>query len=180
MVLMCRGSSIMVFHGLLTKRRPLGARYETKDFNGKSGRPWILVKEPLDFTLRDVFHPYFSSFLDPLKLFEKVLGYGFAGRNSSRMVFHGLLTRRRPLEARYETKDFKWGVRKTMDFSKRKCKFHFPRFFYIYFSRFLKPVKLFAKMLRYGFAVQKFRFDGLSWPSNKRKTVRSKLWKQRL
>ena len=30
--------------GLPTKGRPLEARHETKDFNGKSGRPWILAK----------------------------------------------------------------------------------------------------------------------------------------
>ena len=76
--LLCRDSSLMVFHGLPTKGRPFEVRYETKTFNRNSGRTWILVKEPLNFILRDVFHPYFSSFLKPLKLFAKVLRYGFA------------------------------------------------------------------------------------------------------
>ena len=35
------------FHGLprsSNRGRPLEARHETKDFNGKPGRPWILTK----------------------------------------------------------------------------------------------------------------------------------------
>ena len=36
MDLPCRNSSLMFFHGLLTKRGPLEARHETEDFNGKS------------------------------------------------------------------------------------------------------------------------------------------------
>ena len=67
MDLLCRNLSLMVFHCLLTKGRPLEASYENKDCNGKSGRPWILVKEPLTFTLGDVFHPYFSHYLKPIK-----------------------------------------------------------------------------------------------------------------
>ena len=45
--------------------------------------------------------------------------------------------------------------------------------FHPYFSRFLKPMKCFAKMLRYGFTVQISKSDGLPRSSNKRKTVRS-------
>ena len=37
--LLYRYPSLTVFHGLLTKGRPLEARHETKDFNGKPGRP---------------------------------------------------------------------------------------------------------------------------------------------
>ena len=37
----------MLFHGLLTKRRPLDASHETKDFNEMPGRPWILAKKLL-------------------------------------------------------------------------------------------------------------------------------------
>ena len=36
--------SLMVFHGLLRKGRQLEALHETKDFNGKPGRPWIVTK----------------------------------------------------------------------------------------------------------------------------------------
>ena len=42
--LLYRYPSLTVFHGLLTKGRPLEARHETKDFNGKHGRPWIWAK----------------------------------------------------------------------------------------------------------------------------------------
>ena len=66
----------MVFHGLLTKGRPLEARHETKDFNVKPGRPWIRAK-PFNFTLRDIFQTYFSRFLKPMKYFAKMLRYGF-------------------------------------------------------------------------------------------------------
>ena len=37
-------------------RKTVRSRYETKDFNRKSGRPWILAKEAFNFTLRDIFH----------------------------------------------------------------------------------------------------------------------------
>ena len=42
--LLYRYPILTVFHGLLTKGRPFGARHETKDFNGKPGRPWIWAK----------------------------------------------------------------------------------------------------------------------------------------
>ena len=42
--LLYRYPNLTVFHGLLTKRRLLEARHETKDFNGKPGRPWIWAK----------------------------------------------------------------------------------------------------------------------------------------
>ena len=45
--------------------------------------------------------------------------------------------------------------------------------FHPYFSRFLKPMKYFAKMLRYGFTVKKCKSDGFPRSSNKRKTIRS-------
>ena len=54
---------------------------------------------------------------------------------------------------------------KTFNFSLRDI-------FHPYFSRFLKPMKYFAKMLRYGFTVKKCKSDGLPWSTNKRKTVR--------
>ena len=42
-----------------------------------------------------------------------MLRYGFsAGRNKSLMVFHGLLTKGRPLEARHETQDLNGGFDK--------------------------------------------------------------------
>ena len=40
-----RNASLTVFPGLPIKGRPLEARHETKDFNGKPGRPWILTKK---------------------------------------------------------------------------------------------------------------------------------------
>ena len=45
--------------------------------------------------------------------------------------------------------------------------------FHPYFLLFLKPMKYFEKMLRYGFTVKKCKSDGLPWSTNKRKTVRS-------
>ena len=52
------------------------------------------------------------------------------------MVFHGLLIKGRPLEARHETKIFQWEVRKTVNFDKKNFKFHFARCFHPNFSRF--------------------------------------------
>ena len=35
-------------------------------------------QKTFNFTLRDIFHPYFSLFLKPMKHFAKMLRYGFA------------------------------------------------------------------------------------------------------
>ena len=48
----------MVFHVLLTKRRPLEARHETKDFKGEPGTPWILTKN-FQFHFARYFSPIF-------------------------------------------------------------------------------------------------------------------------
>ena len=243
--LLYRSLSMMVFHGLLTKGRPLEARNETKDFSGKPGRPWIWRKT-FKFTLRDIFLPYFSSFLKPIQYFAKMLRYwatvqisksdglprssnkrktvrspswnkGFHWearktvdlskkrlislceiffshtfrafwnlfnilrkcldiellyRYPSLTVFHDLLTKGRMLEARHEVKDFNgkpgrpWIWEKTFYFTLRDI-------FHPYFSRFLKAIKYFAKMLRYWFTIQISKYDGLPRSPNKRKTVRS-------
>ena len=42
--LLYKSPNMMVFHGLLTKGRPLEARHKIKDLNGKPGRQWILAK----------------------------------------------------------------------------------------------------------------------------------------
>ena len=63
-----------------------------------------LSKKTFNFTLRDIFLPYFSRFLKPMKCFAKMLRYGFTVKNASLMVFHGLLTKATPLEARYQRK----------------------------------------------------------------------------
>ena len=58
-------------------------------------------------------------------------------------------------------------------FEKKTFSFTFRDIFHPYFSRFLKPMKYFAKMLRHGFTVKKCKSDGLPRSPNKRKTVRS-------
>ena len=96
----------MVFQGLLTKGRPLETRYETKDFNLKPGKPWILAKKLLISLCEMFFTHIFPRFYNQLNNLRKCLHMDLLCRNSSLMVFHGLLTKRRPLAARYETKDF--------------------------------------------------------------------------
>ena len=56
--LLYRYPSLTVFHGLLTKRRPLEARHKTKDFNGKPRRPWIWAKN-IQFHFARYFSPIF-------------------------------------------------------------------------------------------------------------------------
>ena len=58
-------------------------------------------------------------------------------------------------------------------FEQKTFNFTLRDIFLPYFSRFLKPMKYFAKMLRYGFTVKKYKSDGLPWSTDKRKTVRS-------
>ena len=69
--------SIMVFHGLLTRERPLEARHETKDFNGKNGRPWILAKKLL-ISLCETFSFIFFALSETYEIFcenPKILSY---------------------------------------------------------------------------------------------------------
>ena len=61
-------------------------------------------QKTFNFTLRDIFLPSFSRFLKPMKYFAKMLRYGFTVQISGLMVFHGLLTKRRLSEARYQRK----------------------------------------------------------------------------
>ena len=58
----------MVFHGLLTKGRPLEARHETMDFNGKPGRPWIWAKTFL-FHFARYFSPIFFALSETYEMF---------------------------------------------------------------------------------------------------------------
>ena len=58
---------MMVFHGLLTKGKPLEARYQTKDLNGKPGGPRILTKIPLNVTFAICLSPIFLRFLKLVK-----------------------------------------------------------------------------------------------------------------
>ena len=65
------------------------------------------------------------------------------------------------------------GSTEDRGFGQKTFNFTLRDIFLSYFSRFLKPMKYFAKMLRYGFTVKKCQSDGLPWSSNERKTVRS-------
>ena len=61
-------------------------------------------------------------------------------------------------------------------FEQKTFNFTLRDIFLPHFSRFLKPMKCFAKMLRYWVTVQISKSDGLPRSSNKRKTVRSPAW----
>ena len=95
----------MVFHGLLTKGRLIEARYETTDFNGNPEDRGFEQK-CFNLTLRDIFLTYFSRSMKPIKYFAKMLRCCVAVQISSLMVFHCLLIKGGPLEARHETKEF--------------------------------------------------------------------------
>ena len=146
--------------GLLTKGRPLEARHETKDFNGKPGRPWIWAKFS-NFTLRDIFLQYFSRFRKPMKCFVKMLRYWVTVQISKSDGFPRSSNKRKTVRSLAWNKGFQWEARKTVDLSKKLfislCKI----FFLPYFSRFLKPMKCFAKMLRYWVTVQISKSDVL-------------------
>ena len=176
--LLYRYRSLTFSNGLLTKGRPLEARHETKDFNGKPGRPWIWGKK-LSISLCEIF---FSHIFRPLwnlwNVLRKCLDIDLLYRYLSLMVFHGLLTKGRPLEARNETKDFNGKPGRPWIWAKN-IQFHFARYFSPIFSRFLKAIKYFAKMIRYWFTIEISKSDGLPRSPNKRKTVRSPSWNKR-
>ena len=118
MDLLWKGSSLMVFHGLLRKGRPSEARHETKDFNGKPGRPWIWAKT-FHFTLRDIFLPYFSLLLKPMKCFAKMLRYWVTVQISN---FEGLTrssNKTKTVRSPAWNKGFQWEARKTVDLRKK-------------------------------------------------------------
>ena len=66
--LLYRYLSLMVYHGLLTKGRPLEARHETKDFNGKPGRPWISAKN-IQIHFARYFSPIFFALSETYEMF---------------------------------------------------------------------------------------------------------------
>ena len=115
--LLYRYRSLTVFHGLLTKGRPLEARHETKDFFGKPGRPWIWAKT-FHFTLRDIFRPYFSRFLKPMKCFAKMLRYWVTVQISKSDGLPMSSNKRKTVRSPSWSKGFQWEARKTVDLSK--------------------------------------------------------------
>ena len=118
MDLLWKSSSLMVFHGLLRKGRPSEARHETKDFNGKPGRPWIWAKT-FHFTLRDIFLPYFLLLLKPMKCFAKMLRYWVTVQISN---FEGLTrssNKTKTVRSPAWNKGFQWEARKTVDLRKK-------------------------------------------------------------
>ena len=172
--LLYRYRSLTFSNALLTKGRPLEARHQTKDFNGKPGRPWIWAKT-LSISVYEKFYSHiFRAFWNLWNVLRKCLDIELLYRYPSLMVFHGLLTKGRPLEAPHETKDFNGKPGRPWIWAKN-IQFHFAR----YFSSFLKPIKYFAKMLRYWVTVQISKSDGLPRSPNKRKTVRSSSWNKR-
>ena len=116
--LLYRYLSLTVFHGLLTKGRPLEARHETKAFNGKPGRPWIWEKT-FNFTLRDIFHPYFSRFLKPMKCVAKMLRYWVTVQISDFNGFPRSSNKRKTVRSPAWNKGFQWEARKTVHLSKK-------------------------------------------------------------
>ena len=118
MDLLWKSSSLMVFHGLLRKGRPLEARHETKDFSGKPGRPWIWAKT-FHFTLRDIFHPYFSRFLKPMKCFVKMLRSWVTVQISKSDGLPRSSKKRKTVRSPASNKGFQWEARKTVDLSKK-------------------------------------------------------------
>ena len=116
--LLYRSLSMMVFHGLLTRGRPLEARNETKDFNGKPGRPWIWRKT-FKFTLRDIFLPYFSNFLKPIQDFAKMLRYWVTVQISKSDCFPRSSNKKKTVRSPSWNKGFQWEARKTVDLSKK-------------------------------------------------------------
>ena len=104
--LLYRYLSLTVFHGLLTKERPLEALHDTTYFKGKPGRLWIWAKKLL-ILLCEIFFPHiFRAFWNLWNILRKCLDIELLYRYLSLMVFHGLLTKESQLEACHETKDY--------------------------------------------------------------------------
>ena len=104
--LLYRYRSLTFSNALLTNGRPLEARHQTKDVNGKPGRPWIWAKTILISVYEKFFSHIFRAFWNLWNVLRKCLDIELLFRYPSLMVFHGLLTKGRPLEAPHETKDF--------------------------------------------------------------------------
>ena len=136
-------------------------------------------EKTFNFTFRDIFHPYFSRFLKPMKYFAKMLRYWVTVQISKSDGLPRSSKKRKTVRRTSWNKRFQWVALKTVDFDKKTFNFNLRDIFHSYFSRFLKPMKYFAKMLRYWVTVQISKSDGLPRSSNKRKTVRRPLWKKR-
>ena len=176
--LLYRHRSLTFSNGLLTKGRPLEARHETKDFNGKPGRPWIWAKN-IQFHFARYFSPIFSSFLKPIKYFAKMLRYWFTIQISKSDGLPRSSNKRKTVRSPSWSKRFQWEARKTVDLSKKLLISLCEIFFTHIFRAFWKLLNIYSKMLRYWFTIQISKSDGLPLSPNKRKTVRSPSWNKR-
>ena len=145
--LLYRYRSLTFSNRLLTKGRPLEARHETKDFNGKPGRPWIWAKKLLISLCEIFFSHIFRALWNLWNVLRKCLDIELLYRYPSLTVFHGLLTKGRPLEARQWSKRFQWEARKTVDLSKKLLISLFEIFFTHIFRAFWKLLNVLRKCL---------------------------------
>ena len=133
-------------------------------------------QKTFNFTLRDIFLPYFSRFLKPMKCFAKMLRYWVTVQISKCDVLQRSSNKRKTVRSPAWNKGFQWEARKTVDLRKKTFNFTLRNIFLPYFSPSLKPMKCFARMLRYWVTVQISKSDGLPRSSNKKKNVRSPSW----
>ena len=100
--LLYRYPSLTVFHGLLTKGRPLEARHETMG----SPEDRRFEQKTLISLCEIFFSHIFRAFWNLWNVLRKCLDIELLYRYRRLTVSNGLLTKGRPLEARHETKDF--------------------------------------------------------------------------
>ena len=76
-------------------------------------------KKTFNFTLRDIFLPYFSRFLKPMKCFAKMLRYWVTVQISKSDVLQRSSNKRKTVRSPAWNKGFQWEARKTVDLSKK-------------------------------------------------------------
>ena len=111
---------------------PEDRRFEQKTFN---------------FTLRDIFHPYFSRFLKPMKCFAKMLRYWVTVQISKSEVFQQSSNKRKTVRSPSWSKGFQWEARKTVDLNKKFLISLCEIFFTHNFRAFWKLLKILQKGL---------------------------------
>ena len=161
--------------------RSSNKRKTVKSLSWNTRSQWgFWQKKTFNFTLQDIFTHFFSLILKLIKYFAKMLRYWVTVQISKSDGLPRSSHKRKTVRSPSWHNIFQREARKTVDLSKKTFNFTLRDIFPPYFSRFLKPMKYFAKLLRYWFTVQISKFDGLPRSSNKRKTIRSPSWNKRL
>ena len=101
------------------KRKTVRSPASSKGFQWEARKTMDLSKNTFNFSLREIFLPYFSHFLKPMKCFGKMLRYWVTVQISKSDGLPRSSNKRKTVRSSSWNKRFQWEARKTVDLSKK-------------------------------------------------------------